>query len=261
MVDERLDEGLGVAISDHLAVCPLCRDELASINSVRQSLRSIRRPEIGDKVLSRIRKSLESQLQPAYGYPSFQLVGAGDANWMKRWLVPTSVGTFATVILSVVLLGMILIPADVPQLAINTDSNSQNGDPLFLASLDPDLGDQFITPQQFARSRADVGTESPSINPSGTLVALTNTQTRVPVRDEEVVVVAEVFENGLARITNVVESSRDRGVMNRLQAAFRSSRVAPPFVPASLDNRSDSVRVILKFQSVNVNIDEGESFR
>ena len=261
MVDESLDEGLNSAVADHLHSCPVCRYELASINAVRQSLRSMRRPELKDSVLSRVRRTVESQLRPSYGFPAFQLVGEGDQHWLRRWLFPTSAATFATVIIATALLGLIMIPSNVPEIAINTDPNSQNGDPLFLASLDPNFGDQFITPQQFARSRADVSVDSPSINPAGTLVAMTNLQTRIPAKDEEVVVVAEVFGDGLARITNVVESSKDRSTMDRLQAAFRSSRVAPPFVPATLDNRSESVRVILKFQSVNVNIDEGGSFR
>jgi hypothetical protein len=260
MVDEKLDEGLNAAVADHLHSCPVCRYELASINAVRQSLRSMPRPEVSENVLRRVRRSIETQLRPAYGFPSFQLVGANDEIWIKRWLMPTSVGTIAAVIFSVVVLGLILIPSNVPDISINTDPNSQNGDPLFLASIDPNFGDQFITPQQFAHSRADVSTESPSINPAGTLVSITSSGSR-KTRDEEVVVVAEVFGDGLARITNVVESSKDRGTMDRLQAAFRSNRATPPFVPATLDNRGDSVRVIMKFQSVNVNIDEGGSFR
>ena len=261
MVDEKLDESLSAAVADHLHSCPVCRYELASINAIRQSLRSMRLPELNENVLRRVRRSVESQLRPSYGFPSFQLVGGDDEHWLKRWLMPTTAGAFAAVIFSVAVLGLILIPSNVPDIAINTDPNSQNSDPLFLASIDPDIGDQFITPQQFAHSRADVATESPSINPAGTLVAMTNLQKNGTPKDEEVVVVAEVFRDGLARITNVVESSKDRKTMDRLQAAFRSNRVAPPFVPATLDNRGDSVRVIMKFQSVNVNIEEGGSFR
>ena len=261
MVNEKLDESLNASVADHLHSCPVCRYELASINAVRQSLRSMRRPEIGENVLRRVRRSVETQLRPSYGFPSFRLVGGDDQHWLKRWLMPTTVGSLAAVIFSIAVLGLILIPSNVPDITINTDPNSQNGDPLFLASIDPNMGDQFITPQQFARSRADVSPESPSINPAGTLVAMTNLQKSIPSKDEEVVVVAEVFGDGLARITNVVESSKDRSTMDRLQAAFRSTRVAPPFVPATLDNRGDSVRVIMKFQSVNVNIEEGGSYR
>ncbi|MFL6469074.1 MAG: anti-sigma factor family protein [Pyrinomonadaceae bacterium] len=261
MVDETLDADRNNAISDHLLSCPLCRDELSAINQVRQELRSMRRPELSGRMLQILRRSVSTNLKPSYGFPSFQLVGGSDVSWLHRWLMPTMTGAVASLVLGVALLAVILMPSDVPQLAINTDPNSQNGDPLFLANIDPGFGDQLITPQQFARSRADVAPESPSINPSGTLVAMTNSDTRVPSRDEEVVVVAEVFGDGLARITNVVESSRDQKKMDRLQAAFRRDRISPPFVPASMDNRGDMVRVVLKFQSVNVNIDDGGSFR
>ena len=261
MVDETIDSVRSGLISDHLARCPLCRAELSAINLVRQDLRSIRRPEISDAALQLVRRTVATRLKPAYGYPSFRLVGDSDRSWLERWLLPTLTGSVASLILGIALLVVILIPSDVPELTINTDANSQNGDPLFLASLDTGLGDQLITPQQFAHSRSDVSPESPSVNPSGTLVALANSDSRVPSRDEEVVVVAEVFGDGLARITNVVESSRDRSKMDRLQAAFRSDKVSAPFVPASLDNRGDMVRVVLKFQSVNVNIDDAGSFR
>jgi hypothetical protein len=85
--------------------------------------------------------------------------------------------------------------------------------------------------------------------------------TQNPHRDEEVVVVADVYSDGEARIADVVESSGDKRKMERLQAAFRADRMAPPFVPATLDNRSNVVRVILKFQNVDVNIDGDTAFR
>jgi len=261
MVDEVIDPVRRDSISDHLARCPLCRAELSAINVVRQDLRSIRRPEISESALHLVRRSVAARLKPSYGFPTFRLVGESDGSWFQRWLMPTMTGSVASFALGVALLFVIMIPADVPELVINTDPNSQNGDPLFLASLDTTLGDQLITPQQFAHSRSDVSPESPSVNPSGTLVAMANSDPRIPSRDEEVVVVAEVFGDGLARITNVVESSRDRSKMDRLQAAFRSDKVSPPFVPASLDNRGNMVRVVLKFQSVNVNIDDAGSLR
>ena len=257
MVDETIDSVRSGLISDHLARCPLCRAELSAINVVRQDLRSIRRPEISESALQLVRQAVTARLKPSYGFPTFRLVGESDGSWFQRWLMPTMTGSVASLVLGIALLVVLLIPSNVPDLAINTDPNSQNGDPLFLASLDTSL----ITPQQFAHSRSDVSPESPSVNPSGTLVAMANSDPRIPSRDEEVVVVAEVFGDGLARITNVVESSRDRSKMDRLQAAFRSDKVSAPFVPASLDNRGDMVRVVLKFQSVNVNIDDTGSLR
>jgi hypothetical protein len=99
------------------------------------------------------------------------------------------------------------------------------------------------------------------VNPTGTLVSLASSLERSQLDDEEVVVVADVFQNGAARVTNVVESPRSRSTMARLMKALDGERTSPPFVPASMDNRGDLVRVVLKFQNVNVNIGEDDSFR
>jgi hypothetical protein len=72
--------------------------------------------------------------------------------------------------------------------------------------------------------------------------------------DDEVVVVADVFSNGLAQIAEVVEPSRDRRAIEELEKALQSDPSLAPFVPADLDQRSTgTVRVIFKIQSVNVN--------
>jgi len=169
-------------------------------------------------------------------------------------MMPTMAGTAASVIVGLALLAVILIPSDIPIVTINTGPISVNDDPLLLASV-PEL-----TPFQYARSRSNISEESPSVNPSGTLVSLTNSLENEHLDNDEVVVVADVYQNGAARITNVVESP-NKSTMARLMKALDGDRMSPPFVPARLDNRSDLVRVVLKFQSVNVNIDDGDSFR
>jgi hypothetical protein len=83
-------------------------------------------------------------------------------------MMPTMVGTSASVVLGIALLAVILIPSDVPIVTINTDSNSGSDQPVLLASV-PEL-----TPFQYARSRSNISEESPSVNPAGTLVSLTN---------------------------------------------------------------------------------------
>jgi hypothetical protein len=95
--------------------------------------------------------------------------------------------------------------------------------------------------------------ESPSINPQGALVALTRSLVRGEMKDDEVVVVADVFGNGLAQIAEVVEPSHDRHAVAQLQKALESDPAYAPFVSADMDRRSDPVRVVLKIQSVNVN--------
>ena len=110
-----------------------------------------------------------------------------------------------------------------------------------------------ISPIEFARSRMAVAGESPSINPQGTLASLSKTLANHGIRNSEIVVVADVFSNGLARIAEVVEPSQNVGAVDELEKALGSDVANAPFVPASMDNRSASVRVVLKFQNVEVN--------
>ena len=255
LADGSLSDERTAAISAHLATCPLCRDELAFLRSLRNELRALPRPEIGKRTLTGLKALVVAELSPGYGYPSFRLI-EGPSNWWQKWLLPTTAGTLASVALGLMLLGVILIPSSVPNITDVRNDPVLSKDPLDLAGLD-----HFITPSEFALSRNDVSPESPSINPTGTLVEMASYHPQTPHRDEEVVVVADVYSDGEARIADVVESSRDKRKMERLQAAFHANRIAPPFVPATLDNRSEVVRVILKFQNVDVNIDPDNSLR
>jgi hypothetical protein len=72
------------------------------------------------------------------------------------------------------------------------------------------------------------------------------------MRDDEVVVVADVFGDGLASIAEVVEPSRDKKAVDELQKALQTDPSYAPFVPAEMDQRSNTVRVVLRLQSVNV---------
>ena len=98
-----------------------------------------------------------------------------------------------------------------------------------------------------------VAGESPSINPQGALIELSRSLVRSGMKNGEVVVVADVFSNGLAQIAEVVEPPRNVSAVVDLEKAFDADVANAPFVPAALDSRSDSVRVVLKFQSVEVN--------
>jgi hypothetical protein len=126
---------------------------------------------------------------------------------------------------------------------------------VLLANANPeaDSGDYELSAPDFDMPRLAISGESPSVNPQGALIALTKSFVRGKMEDDEVVVVAEVFGNGLARIDEVVEPSRNRRAVRELENALKSDpNYAPPFVPAHLDQRSDTVRVVLKIQSVNV---------
>jgi hypothetical protein len=123
---------------------------------------------------------------------------------------------------------------------------------MLLANSNPKRDPLDLTPSEYAQTRLSIAGESPSVNPNGALIALTRSLVRGEMKDDEVVVVAEVFGNGLARISEVVEPSHDHRAVAELEQALKSDPAYAPFVPADFDKRSDSIRVILKLQSVDV---------
>lgn len=109
-----------------------------------------------------------------------------------------------------------------------------------------------LSPDDYTYSNIAISGESPTVNPRGALVALTRSLVRGEMHDDEVTVVADVFGNGLAQIAEVVEPSGDANAVDELQKALQSDPAYAPFVPAKADRRSETVRVILKIQNVNV---------
>jgi len=81
------------------------------------------------------------------------------------------------------------------------------------------------------------------------------------MKDDEVVVVADVFGNGLAQIAEVVEPSHNRRAVDELQKALDSDPAYAPFVSSNMDKRSDNMRVVFKLQSVNVSTGLGKHSR
>jgi hypothetical protein len=115
------------------------------------------------------------------------------------------------------------------------------------------IPDRFeITPDDIVADRIMVSSESPSINPRGALVALAQSLTGTKMKADEVVVVADVFSNGLANIEEVVEPLDNEQTVYELEKALRKTSTDAPFVPAFLDKRADSVRVVFKIQRVDV---------
>ena len=236
--DNLLDPVEEEVLIEHLSSCPLCRQERDDVRSLTRELRMLPRPVMPQTAVNYLR-SKALQLLGA-NVPGFWL--AEDRRpWTKAWLMPSGVGVFASVLGALSFLWL---------LSVSPGSNARKPDLMFpdntIARVDPKQ-------RQYAEPRQDVSYESPSINPQGALVALTNSFVRGEMKDDEVVVVAEIFGNGLARIDEVVEPSRNRRAVGELEKALDSDPAFAPFVPANLDQRPESVRVVLKIRNVDVN--------
>ncbi|MEO5858456.1 MAG: zf-HC2 domain-containing protein [Pyrinomonadaceae bacterium] len=248
--DDILDVSERADLDAHLDTCPLCRQALSEYQEVKNDLRSLTRPAMSEAFLASLRAAVSAELVPAIRTPVFHVI-EDRRNWFETWMIPSVVGTFASIVFGMFILWGILSSARDPNEFI---SMTRTAKPVMLASSNPMIGEDSIDilAADYATTRISIAAESPSINPQGALVALTKSLVRGEMKDDEVVVVAEVFGNGLARISEVVEPSGNSRAIEDLEKALESDPVYAPFVPASFDGRSDRMRVVLKIQNVNV---------
>lgn len=256
-LDDYLEKEERAAIDAHLAQCPLCRQKLADFQALRVNLRALARPDMSANVLASIRNRVAqavSSQQPTF--VTFHVESFRE--WLEARLMPYAVGTAASLIFSLTLLWTLLSAAYIPErnteLAMLETSSNSNVSATNSNTRGFSTTNNFdLNPAEYAHTRMLVSNDSPSLNPQGALVALTKSIVRGEMKDEEVVVVADVFGNGLAQIAEVVEPSSDIRAVRELEKALRNDpKYAAPFVPASFDGRSETVRVILKINRVDI---------
>ena len=252
--DDILDDGERAAVEAHLSQCPLCRQKSDDFQELRNGLRAFARPEMSPQSLNSLRTAVTMELKT--NSPQSKSVFSADfKEWLQMRVMPYGVGVFASLIIGFALLWSLLSAARIEPMNNSAQSGSFSNSTVLLAKSDSqNNSDGFdLTPSEYAQTRFAFSAESPSINPQGALIALTKSLVRGGMKDEEVVVVADVFGDGLAQIAEVVEPSHNRFAVYELEKALKTdSAYAPPFVTANLDRRSDSVRVVFKIQSVDV---------
>lgn len=246
--DGNLSETAAASVREHLQVCPLCRQSYAETVEMQNALRRMRRPEIPAGLARSIKDAAITERRRSqsawFSFPT------DVREWIEMRLMPYGVGVLASLVIGFTFLGMLF-----SKIVVRNERASTGPTTVMLASNSNPYGIEepsVITPADYARTRLAVAGESPSVNPNGALVALTKTLVRGDMKDDEVVVVADVFGNGLAKIAEVVEPSRDRRAVEELEKALATDPAYAPFVPSTLENRPDSMRVILRFQRVNV---------
>ena len=250
--DNLLDNVADVAVRSHITECPLCRQRLADYREIGESLRRFRSPEMPSGLQNRIKTAIRNEPRAGFG----TMPTSDIREWLTMRLMPYCIGFAASVVIGLSFLTMMFSGMLQPQTAGSRVPNNESA--LLLANSSAPYGDTDdpILPIQFANTRLGYGPESPSVNPSGALVQLTRTLIKEGMEDDEVVVVADVYGNGLAQIAEVVEPSHDMQAVLELQRALETDPSFSPFVPTNIEARPESVRVILKLQSVNVSTRE-----
>ena len=226
-----------VAIDEHLDRCPVCRAEFAELRSLTRSLSLLARPKPPSDLADTISDLLTIEAAARRQAPN-PSIGHRIARFLEPRLMPYTVGSFASVIMFFLMFAA-LRPHFV---ALREAALQANGGVILLHTTGPVY--DLYSPEDFARSRADVSELSPTLNPSGRLAALTRASAHLHASYREdaddMIVGLDVFSNGAASLADVVQAPRDRRMLDEFESALRQDA---PFVPASFDRRPDTMRV------------------
>ncbi|KXK03323.1 MAG: hypothetical protein UZ17_ACD001001130 [Acidobacteria bacterium OLB17] len=231
------------ALQAHLVICPICRQELSEYREMRSALRSVSRVAIPADLVSTLKETALSAARPGmFSFPRL----SGFA-WRQN-LLPLVGSSCASILVGFALFSYLLsgVLGESSSVAANAPIAYARSNAAFYRDRNA------VSPADFARQRLAYSAESPSINPQGALVAMTKSLSGADLKNDEMVVVARVFGDGLAQITDVVEPASDPQAVQDLEHALEDQRSSTPFVPARLDGRGDDVQVVLKIQNVVV---------
>ena len=253
-LDGLSSEEESAAVEAHLERCPNCRQTVDDLRRVRTGLRGLESPLIPDSLVVNLRESVVARIAAGESDYLFPFIPDWLADPRRIWLMSYSVGTLATLALGFSFLWMILLTGNTSRLQPMPYNNGSSRSSVLLARDGWPADVAQPSPQAYALTRRDVSSESPSVNPNGTLIELTKLLVQGKIKDDEVVVVADVYSNGSAQIAQVVEPSRNRDAVLELAKALDTGPA--PFVPAVYDQRSNAVRVVFKIQTVYVRTQE-----
>jgi anti-sigma factor RsiW len=249
-VDDAVSLEVRTELDNHLDHCPVCRSQVADLRLLRQSLRSLTRPKVPVDLAEAIseRLAIEAGARRIQPRLSFRVrVG----RWLEPKLMPYTIGSFASVILFVSMFAALRPHFE----ALHDAAVQSTANRAIVYRVEPLDLNEPVTSEDYAASRAPFAEQSPSLNPSGALAALTQSYAR-PAADTELyadgddmVVVADVFSNGDASLAGVVQAPRDRRMLAEFESALRQDAA---FVPASFDRRPDTMRVVFSVQKVDV---------
>lgn len=237
-----------VAIDQHLDRCPVCRAEAADLRSLTRRLGQLSRPVPPADLASTISDALVIESAARRQQPDPSLTHR-VARFLEPRLMPYTVGSFASVIMFAMMFAALR-----PHFVALREAAVQNSS-VFMVRATPiyDLT-QPVDAEAFAASRAPFAEESPSLNPGGALAALTRSYSHPPHGmyndSDDMIVVANVFSNGAASLADVVQAPKDKRMLDEFETALRQDAA---FVPASLDRRPDTMRVVFAVQKVDVN--------
>ncbi len=234
----------------------MCRAEHARTRGVVRQLAMLSQPAAPPDLAAAINLRLQTERAALEQLNSETPINLSERlrQWSISRLIPYTVGAFASLILFFGVLGA-LRPNFVALYGMEHETigvNVINADSF--ASGQTHSGydvTQPVTPEAYVASREPFTINSPSLNPNGQLATL---EWNEPPNDDttgedDMVVLADVFSDGHATLAEVISPPRDPRMLDEVEDALRRGAV---FVPASLDQRPRTMRVVFMFQKMDV---------
>ena len=247
-LDGVLSRGASAALDEHLGACPVCRGRLEATRSLVRGHSLVTRPAPPADLANNIREAIIIE-RDARAASEPAPIHERAALWMKLRLMPYAVGAVYSMVLFVAVFGALR-----QQLRVLRNLAEAR----YLEADHPTLADGLegydvtrpLSPDLAVAARAQFTSESPTLNPRGALAKLT----LAPASDgnpddDDMIVVADVYSNGRASLAEIVEPPRNRRMVEELDDALRKNAA---FVPASLDRRPQTMRVVFVLQKMNV---------
>ena len=249
--DNGLTAGERVRCEHHLEVCPVCRAHVADLRTMRLRLASLPRPALPANLIPAINHAVAAEVSVQRARRN---APAGEifVDFISVWLQPRIMRYAFSSVASLILFSSVFLALRPHMIALHEAANTFE---VLTSPGDRWLGryniNEPISPTNYAALRTPYNTESPSLNPSGGIATLNLSNPRLNERadGDDMVVVADVFSNGTASVANVMHAPKDRRMLDDFQAALRNNAA---FVPAALDRRAGTMRVVFSIQRVEV---------
>jgi hypothetical protein len=245
-VDDALMLPARIAVDEHVDKCPVCRDELVQLRALTRSLSMLSTPQPPVDLAASINDALAIEAFARRQSPKSSF-GERLARFLEPRLMPYSIGSVASVILFIGVFAALR-----PHFVALHEAAQSSAVYVVPATAFYDLR-KPVRSEDYAASRAPFAEQSPSLNPKGALATLTRSYAHPHTSQyqdaDDMLVVADVFSNGAASLVDVVHAPRNRQMLNDFQVALRRDAA---FVPASMDRRPDTMRVVFAVQKVDV---------
>jgi hypothetical protein len=229
-MDGRLARAQCDAVDAHLDLCPLCRQRLAEARALLRGLSSLRRPAPPADLVASVNYALAIERAARRARPRLPLYAAA-ARWIEPRLMPYTVGLLASLLLFVTLANALRAQVGL----LNEIARAARETP----------DEHSVT---WIRN-GDFDLPYPGLNPHGDLFRVMTAPADADDDDDDITIVANVFSNGSASVAEVMQPPRNPQMLSRVQDALRRT---PAFVPAAIDRRPQTMRVVLSLSKVNV---------